>query len=185
MTIENKLLANRTLTTLFKRRLLPVAALAVALAGGATLPVYGQDNQGSNAGTLGKAPQPVQKAVKQLVGSNKMSGFGTEKTLGLTIFVVEVEVKNGAEYAFGLNAEGQIIVRWVGIDQSIMPAEVMAAAKKAHPNGKIGETTICMVRNKLSYSLENKVGNATYQMMFDPDGKVTYDEVKRGSAEKE
>jgi hypothetical protein len=33
-----------------------------------------------------------------------------------------------------------------------------------------------MVRNKLCYSLETKVGNDTYQMMFDPDGKVTYDE---------
>ena len=65
-----------------------------------------------------------------------------------------------------------------------MPAEVMAAAKKAHPDGKIGETTICMVRNKLSYCLENKVGKDTYQMLFDPDGKVTYDEIKRGGAEK-
>jgi hypothetical protein len=133
---------------------------------------------------LAKAPKPVQGSVKKLVVSNKMSGFGTEKTLGLTIFVVEVEAKDGHEYAFGLDAEGKIIVRWVGIEPSIMPAEVIAAAKKAHPNGKIGETTICMVRNKLSYSLENKVGNDTYQMMFDPNGTVTYNEIKRGGAEK-
>jgi hypothetical protein len=133
---------------------------------------------------LAKAPQQVREAVKKLAGDNKISGFGTEKTLGLTIFVVEIEAKNGIEYAFGLDGESKIVVRWVGIDPSIVPSEVMAAAKKAHPNGKIGETTICMVRNKLSYSLENKVGNDTYQMMFDPDGTVTYDEVKRGGAEK-
>jgi hypothetical protein len=52
--------------------------------------------------------------------------------------VVEVEVKNGSEYAFGVDEDGKIIVRWVALDQSIMPAEVLAAAKKAHPNGKIG-----------------------------------------------
>lgn len=176
MTITNKLHANLAL-----KPLATVALIAAFLVGGA---LSGLAQENSNP-ALGRAPQAVQKAVKQLVGSNKMSGFGTEKTLGLTIFVVEVEVKNGNEYAFGLDAEGKIIVRWVGLDQSIMPAEVMAAAKKTHPNGKIGETTICMVRNKLSYSLENKVGNATYQMMLDPDGKVTYDEIKRGGAEKE
>jgi hypothetical protein len=38
-----------------------------------------------------------------------------------------------ATYAFGLDAEGKIILRWVGIDPSIVPAEVMEAAKKAHP----------------------------------------------------
>jgi hypothetical protein len=135
-------------------------------------------------GQLANAPRAVQESVKRLVGDNKMSGFGIEKTLGLTVFVVEVEVKNGAEYAFGLDTDGKIVVRWVGLDRSIMPAEVMAAAKKAHPTGKIGETTICTVRNKLSYSLENKVGTSTYQMMLDPDGKVTYDEVKHGGAER-
>jgi hypothetical protein len=75
-------------------------------------------------------------------------------------------------YAFGLDAEGKSRPR--GRHRSVhRAADVMEAAKKAHPNGQIGETTICMVRNKPSYSLENKVGNDTYQMMFDRDGKVS------------
>jgi hypothetical protein len=163
------------------RRLLTVVALIAAAITGAGIMLQARAGGGDQG--LAKAPKAVRESVKKLVGPNKMSGFGVEKTLGLTIFVVEVEAKNGREYAFGLNAEGKIIVRWVGIDPSIVPAEVIAAAKKAHPNGKIGETTICMARNKLSYSLENKVGNDTYQMMFDPDGTVTYNEIKRGGAE--
>jgi hypothetical protein len=164
------------------RRLLACVALIAAAVTGGGIALRAQPD-GNNA-ELAKAPKAVQDSVKKLVGDNKMSGFGTERTFGLTIFVVEVEAKNGREYAMGLDAAGKVVVRWVGIDPSIMPAEVMEAAKKAHPTGKIGETTICMVRNKLSYCLENKVGNDTYQMMCDPDGKVTYDEIKRGGAEK-
>jgi hypothetical protein len=167
-----------------RRFLTCVALIAVAvIGGGIALRAQPEKPEGTNE-DLAKAPKAVQESVKKLVGANKMSGFGTEKTFGLTIFVVEVEAKNGREYAMGLDAGGKVIVRWVGLDASIMPAEVMEAATKAHPNGKIGETTICMVRNKLSYCLENKVGNDTYQMMCDADGKVTYDEIKRGSAEK-
>jgi hypothetical protein len=165
------------------RRSLTFVALALiaAITGGVTLKSLadGGDER------LAKAPKAVQESVKKLVGENKISGFGTEKTLGMTVFVVEVEAKNGREYAFGLDPDGTIAVRWVGLDPSIVPAEVIDAAKKAHQGGKIGETTICNVRNKLVYSLENKVGNVTHQMQFAPDGTVTYDEVKHGGAEKD
>jgi len=119
-------------------------ALIAAITGGVTLRALadGGDER------LAKAPKAVQESVKKLVGDNKISGFGMEKTLGMTIFAVEVEAKNGREYAFGLDPDGTIAVRWVGLDPSIVPAEVIAAAKKAHPGGKIGETTICNVRRR-------------------------------------
>lgn len=165
-----------------KRSFLTGLVLVVAIVGGMTFGTSAQEGTGTAA--LGKAPKALQDSVKKLVGANKMTGFGVERTLGLTINVVEVATKSGTEYAFGLDNEGKIVVRWVALDQSIMPSEVTMAAKKAHPAGKIGETTICLFRGKLSYSMENKVGNDTYQMMLDPDGKVTYDEIKRGGAEK-
>src|SRR5262249_52981053 len=124
---------------------LTCAALTVAIEGGIAL--QAQENEKANTGTLPKAPQADQKAVKQLVGSNKRDEFGSETTLGKTLTVVEFSVK-GKEYAFGIDSTGNVAVRWVGVDASVVPPAVVDAAKKAHPDGKVSEVTIATVGDR-------------------------------------
>lgn len=98
----------------------------------------GQEHEKPSTGGLAKAPLAVQKSVKQLVGSDKINEFGTETTLGGTLSVVEFEIK-GVEYAFGIDSAGNVVVRWVGVDQSVVPPAVIDTAKKEHPEGKVSE----------------------------------------------
>jgi hypothetical protein len=151
-----------------------LASLALALAGRITV---AQEHVKPNAGTLANAPQAVQKSVKQLVRSHKISEFGTETTLGQTLSVVEFEVK-GVEYAFGLDSSGNVVVRWVGVDKSVIPPAVVDAAKKAHPDGKVSETTIATVGERMFYSVNVKAGNELHEMEIGPAGSVTADRIK-------
>jgi hypothetical protein len=138
-----------------KRHLTTCAVLVVAIPGGVTLRALAQEREKPSTGALAKAPQAVQKSLKQLVGSNKISEFGRETTLGKTLSVVEFSVK-GVEYAFGLDSAGSVVVRWVGVDQSVVPPAVINAAKKAHPDGKVSETTIATVGDRMFYSVNVK-----------------------------
>ena len=136
-----------------------------------------EEREKPSTGALAKAAQAVQKSVKQLVGSNKISEFGTEITLGKILSVVEFEVK-GVEYAFGMDSSGNVVVRWVGVDQSVVPAAVIDAAKKAHPDGKVSETTIATVGDRMFYSVSVKTGNVLHEMEISPGGSVTADRIK-------
>ena len=74
--------------------------LVVAIAGSSALRALAQEQEKPSTGPLAKAPKAVQETVKKLVGSNKISEFGTETTLGKTLWVAEFGVK-GVEYACG------------------------------------------------------------------------------------
>jgi hypothetical protein len=150
------------------------AVLAVAIGGGITL--QAQEHEKSNTGALAKAPPAVQKTVKQLVGSNKIDEFGTETTLGKTLSVVEFSVK-GKEYAFGIDPAGNVVVRWVGVDASVVPP-VVDAAKKAHPDGKVSEVTIATVGDRMFYSVNVKTGKGLHEMEIGPGGSVSADRIK-------
>jgi hypothetical protein len=152
-------------------------AFVLATTGGITLQALAQEHEKSNTGALAKAPQPVQKAVKQLVGSNKIDEFGTETTLGKTLSVVEFSVK-GKEYAFGIDSAGNVVVRWVGVDPSVVPPAVAEAAKKAHPDGKVSEITIATVGDRMFYSVNVKTGNGLHEMEISPGGSVSADRIK-------
>ena len=160
-----------------KRLLLTCTALVLATIGGITPRASAQEHEQANTGSLAKAPEAVQKAVKQLVGSNKISEFGTETTLGKKLSVVEFAVK-GKEYAFGVDSGGNVVVRWVGVDASVVPPAVINAAKKAHPDGKASEVTIATVGDRMFYSVNVKTGTALHEMEIGPGGSVTADRIK-------
>ena len=154
-----------------------LASLALATAGGITVRAVGQEHEKPSTGALVKAPLAVQKSVKQLVGSHKINEFGTETTLGRTLSVVEFEIK-GVEYAFGIDSAGNVVVRWVGVDQSVVPPAVIDTAKKEHPEGKVSETTIATVGDRMFYSVNVKTGNVLHEMEISPGGSVTADRIK-------
>jgi hypothetical protein len=90
---------------------------------------------------------------------------------------VEFAVK-GKEYAFGIDSTGNVVVRWVGVDASVVPPTVVDAAKKAHPEGKVSEVTIATVGDRMFYSVNVKTGNGLHEMEISPGGSVTADRIK-------
>jgi hypothetical protein len=160
-----------------KRKLVLCSTLMVAISAGIMLPAMAQERAKSSTGDLSKAPQAVQKAVKQLVGKNPISEVGPETTLGKTLWVVEFDVK-GVEYAFGLDPDGKVVARWVGVNQSLVPPEVLEAAKKAHPNGKVSEVAIATVGDRMFYSVDVKTAGAIHEMEISPGGSVTADRIE-------
>ena len=80
--------------------------------------------------------------------------------------------------AFGIDSAGNVVVRWVGVDQSAIAPAVIDAAKKAHPDGKVSETTIATVGDRMFYALNVKTGNVLHEMEISPGGSVAADRIK-------
>ena len=126
---------------------------------------------------LKKAPPGVQATVKQVVGKNKFVSLDSDVENGKTVYEVDAEAKNGS-YSVHMSETGDILGISLDIPMEIVPANVMAAAKTAHPDGKISEPEIRTVDNQMYYKLELMVGKAQHEMQIGADGKVVSDETE-------
>ena len=144
---------------------------ALILAGGAFIWADG------DADTLRSAPAPVQSAVIQLAGTNKIHEFEVENEGGKTVYSVEYKVKDQS-YEADIDASGQIVSREVEIDLSIIPPAVIDAVKKAHADGKLDEATIVAADGKLYYEIDSKVGKDTHELHVGADGTVISDSIE-------
>ena len=147
-----------------------VLALGVVVAAGVR--AWGDDED-----ALAKAPAAVQATVKAVVGQNKLAGFDPEQEGGKTVYEVSYELKGGGDYTIVVSGTGEVLEREVEVDPSIIPPEVIDAAKSAHPDGKIGEYAIVNAGGKLFYEIETKVGNDLHEVKISAKGKVTSDTV--------
>jgi uncharacterized membrane protein YkoI len=126
---------------------------------------------------LAKAPVAVQSVVKSLLGSNKLAGFDPETTDGKTTYEVSIEIK-GSDYGAVVSDTGTILEREVDVDLSMVPPEVLDAAKNAHADGKISEASIVSAEGKLFYSLDVKVAKDTHEMKVSATGNVLEDKIE-------
>jgi uncharacterized membrane protein YkoI len=129
---------------------------------------------------LKKAPPGVQATVKQVVGKNKFVSLDSDVENGKTVYEVDVEAKN-ASYSVHMTEAGEILGISLDIPMEIVPANVLAAAKTTHPDGKISEPEIRTVSGQMYYKLELMVGPAQHEMLIGADGKVISDETESES----
>ena len=127
--------------------------------------------------TLGKAPAAVQATVKKLVGENKMKELAVETADGKTIYDLEYKIA-GVNYAADIDPSGKIIESEVEIDMSVVPEAVLAAATKAHPDGKASEASIVTAGEKMYYGIDMKVGKDTHELGISPTGIVALDKIE-------
>jgi len=131
---------------------------------------------------LRAAPPAVQVAVVQLVGTNKINDFDNEMEGDKAVFSVEFKVK-GVSYEADIDPTGQILTREVEVDQSILPPAVIAAAKKAHADGKLGESSIITAGDKMFYEMDVQVGKDSHEMQIGAAGDVIADSIETPEAD--
>ena len=149
------------------------AAMAVAVLGvGASVAVWADDED-----HLAKTPAAVQATVKSIVGQNKLAGCDPEQENGKTVYEISYELKGGGDYTVVVAEDGSVLEREVEVDPSIVPADVIAAAKTAHPDGTFGEDSIVNSQGKLLYEIETKVGKDTHEVKLSAEAKVLSDTV--------
>jgi uncharacterized membrane protein YkoI len=152
-----------------------VALLMVPMFGCAAEKV---DEAGKNPQTLSKVPDAAKQTITKVVGNNSMGDIETENSDGKTIYSAEYKVK-GAEYEVGVSDAGEVMEQAVGVDSSAVPASVVDAVSKAHPDGKMGETDIVAAGGKLYYEIDVKAGDTPYEVKVNADGSVISDSVDK------
>jgi uncharacterized membrane protein YkoI len=139
--------------------------------------LHENENQQS-AAALAKFPQPVQDAIKQVVGNHELGDVDSETENGKTIYEADYKIHK-TEYSVSVNDAGQIVEHEVTVDPSAVPSAVFDAAKNAHPNATIGEVDITASNGKLFYELDVKTSDNKYEMQINADGSVISDGVDK------
>ncbi len=153
------------------------AMIALATAVGGTAFAFADENSDA----VKKAPDAVQATVKTLVGDHKIAEFSTETADGKTIYDLEYKIK-GVSYAADIDPTGNIVEREVDVDLSVVPPAVLEAAKKAHADGKIGESSIITAGDQMFYGIDVKVGKDTHEMEIGAGGNVIKDAIEAPEA---
>ena len=139
---------------------------------------------GDDEDALAKAPPAVQAAVKAAIGSHKLAGFDPETDGGKIFYEVSYETTGGGDYTLLFDNTGAVTQREVEVDVSIIPPEIAAVAKTAHPDGDPKEYSIINAGGKLFYEIETKVGNDLHEVKISGSGKMISDTVAAPEAPK-
>jgi uncharacterized membrane protein YkoI len=121
---------------------------------------------------LKKLPAPVQAALKQIIGDGKFEHCDSDVT---NVYEVDFKAK-GAECSVTIDADGNVLETVLDVPINIVPAAVLDAIKKAHPDGKIRDPEIHNKGGQMFYELEVQAGKDKYHLDMDAAGKVITDE---------
>jgi uncharacterized membrane protein YkoI len=132
---------------------------------------------------LRSAPAPVQSAVVQLTGGAEIHEFGMETENGKSIYELEYKIK-GIKYGADIDpTSGQVLTREVEVDASNISPAAIAAATKAHADGKLHEATIVNAGDKLYYEIEIKTAKEEHELQIDAAGNILADTVEAPEAD--
>ena len=99
--------------------------------------------------------------------------YEEENWEGKTVYEIEYK-ENDIEYEYFYLADGSLLQKGEEIKPASLPAAVMEAVKKAHPNAVIKEAKKKMLLDGtvLRFEVELKVGGKELELEIDPDGKI-------------
>jgi hypothetical protein len=140
-----------------------------------------------------EVPKPCLDAVKKKYPAAELKGFSREEEKGKVTYEVEIEVKAGEKTKarkidVELSPEGKIVCEEETIAKDDLPEKV----KKALADSKYGKWDVKRVERIVhdekdadaSYELVVTSGDEKVEVVFDKDGKITKEEIKKKKGEK-
>ena len=117
---------------------------------------------------LADAPEAVRLAILKLASTDKIKKVVKEEQEGATIYEVEYTTKGG-EHTATLSPGGHVMQVENLVEESKVPAEALAALKKAHPNATFKNHTAV---KEFYYEMDVIENGKTKEIKFDAMGRV-------------
>jgi len=119
--------------------------------------------------TLNDAPQPVQKAVRKIIGDRELKQMEREKKGDAYVYEVEYVV-DGATHSVGLNAAGDTLEIEIEIAPDSLPAAVKKALKAKFPDA--GSIEIAESIQSFFYEVKFRSDEKMHEVKLDPSGQI-------------
>ena len=117
---------------------------------------------------LADAPEAVRAAIAKLASADKIKKVVKEVSDGAMIFEVEYTAK-GVEHTASISIGGHVLQVETTVEESAVPAEALAALKKAHPEATFKNHTAV---KEFYYEVDVVENGKTKEIKFDAMGRV-------------
>jgi len=130
---------------------------------------------------LADAPEAVRNAVAKLTSADKVTKVIKETDEGVTVFEVEYTVESAACSA-AFSSAGDVLELEKGVNESAVPAAIMAALKKEFPKATLKDFNSVQ---KFYYEVDVVIDGKKHEVKVDASGEIDDEEGDEGGGDED